>query len=174
VNELRPVLGVRLWQTIRYFAATAPCALLALPLLTSVTPAQTPPQVAAGIKAWEKAGCSECHSQFGVGGGMGGAANGPSLRRTRLDRNALTETIACGKPGTEMPSWLIGAYTKRACYNRPPGAVAADVQAVPVLEDAELQALVEYVVTRMVGKGDVTKAECEEFFGEPQRCTSYR
>src|SRR5215475_7722026 len=90
-------------------------------LIATATFAQDAPRLAAGEAAWDKAACLQCHGSTGEGGPGGEFAAGPSLRKTRLDRTALIETISCGLPGTEMPAWLDGAYTRRACYGFPPG-----------------------------------------------------
>ena len=86
--------------------------------------AQNPDRLAAGEAAWDKAGCLQCHGSTGEGGVGGEFPAGPSLRKTRLDRAALIEAISCGLPGTQMPSWLDGAYTQRTCYGFPPGLAA--------------------------------------------------
>src|SRR5450631_1898398 len=56
------------------------------------------PAAAAGENAWDKAGCLQCHGASGEGGDGGEFPAGPSLRKTRLDRAALAETISCGLP----------------------------------------------------------------------------
>src|SRR5262249_50280937 len=96
-------------------------------------PAFAQDQVAAGEAAWDKAGCLQCHGSTGEGGDGGEFPAGPSLRTTRLDRAALVEAISCGLPGTAMPSWLDGAYTKRACYGFPLGPAPAEITEMPVL-----------------------------------------
>src|SRR6266436_3587753 len=70
-------------------------------------------RVAAGEEAWDKAGCFQCHGASGEGGPGGEFPAGPSLRKSRLDRADLAETISCGRPGTPMPAWLERAYTER-------------------------------------------------------------
>jgi mono/diheme cytochrome c family protein len=108
-------------------------------------------QHAAGEAAWDKAGCLQCHGSTGDGGDGGEFPAGPSLRKTRLDRAALVEAISCGLPGTAMPSWLDGAYTKRACYGFPPGPPPAEITATPVLSAAEIEALVDFLAARFIG-----------------------
>jgi mono/diheme cytochrome c family protein len=108
-------------------------------------------QVAAGEAAWDKAGCLQCHGSTGDGGDGGEFPAGPSLRKTRLDRAALVEAISCGLPGTAMPSWLDGAYTKRACYGFPPGPPPAEITATPVLSAAEIEALVDFLGAKFIG-----------------------
>ncbi len=108
--------------------------------------------VAAGENAWDKAGCLQCHGASGQGGDGGEFPAGPSLQKTRLDRAALVETISCGLPGTQMPSWLDDAYTKRACYGFPLGPAPAEVTATPVLSAGEIQALVDYLMAKIVGR----------------------
>ncbi len=80
--------------------------------LCATASAQDAPGAAAGENAWDKAGCLQCHGASGEGGDGGEFPAGPSLRKTRLDRAALAETISCGLPGTQMPAWLDGAYTR--------------------------------------------------------------
>jgi mono/diheme cytochrome c family protein len=119
--------------------------------LTSVARAQSPARVAAGEEAWDKAGCFECHGTTGEGGTGGEFPAGPSLRRTRPDRAALMETIGCGRPGTPMPAWLDGAYTERACYGLPKGPAPAGVVLTPVLSADEIQALLDFLMAKIVG-----------------------
>jgi mono/diheme cytochrome c family protein len=120
--------------------------------LTSAASAQSAARVAAGEDAWNKAGCFECHGTDGEGGSGGEFPAGPSLRESKLDRAALMETISCGRPGTPMPAWLDGAYTARPCYGRPKGPAPAGVDLMPVLEADEIQALLDYLAAKIVGR----------------------
>jgi cbb3-type cytochrome c oxidase subunit III len=108
-------------------------------------------QAAAGEAAWDKAGCLQCHGSTGQGGDGGEFPAGPSLRKTRLDRAALVEAISCGLPGTAMPSWLDGAYTKRECYGFPLGPAPAEITATPVLSAGEIEALVDFLAAKFIG-----------------------
>jgi cytochrome c553 len=114
--------------------------------------AQDATSVAAGESAWDKAGCLQCHGATGQGGDGGEFPAGPSLQKTRLDRAALKETISCGLPGTQMPAWLDGAYTKRSCYGFPIGPPPAEITATPVLSADEIEALVDYLMAKIVGR----------------------
>jgi mono/diheme cytochrome c family protein len=107
--------------------------------------------IAAGEAAWDKAGCLQCHGSNGEGGDGGEFPAGPSLHKTRLDRAALVEAISCGLPGTAMPSWLDGAYTKRVCYGFPLGPAPAEITATPVLSAGEIEALVDFLGAKFIG-----------------------
>jgi len=100
---------------------------------------------------WDKAGCLQCHGSSGEGGAGGEFPAGPSLRKSRLDRVALTETISCGLPGTQMPGWLDGAYAQRSCYGFPNGPAPAGTDLSPVLSANEIEALVDYLLAKVVG-----------------------
>jgi mono/diheme cytochrome c family protein len=114
--------------------------------------AQDAARLATGEAAWDKAGCFQCHGTSGEGGAGGEFPAGPSLRTTKLDRTALAETIACGLPGTPMPAWLDGAYTKRPCYGFPSGPAPDGVTLTPVLSAADIEALVDYLIAKIIGK----------------------
>src|SRR5262245_65446921 len=114
--------------------------------------AQDEARLAAGEAAWDKAGCLQCHGSAGKGGAGREFPAGPSLRKTRLDRAALVEAISCGLPGTQMPSWLDGAYTERSCYGFPPGPPPDGTTLTPVLSANEVEALVDYLLASMVGR----------------------
>ena len=109
-------------------------------------------RVAAGEAAWDKAGCLQCHGAAGEGGTGGEFPAGPSLRSTLLDRAGLVDTIACGRPSTEMPAWLDGAYSQIPCYGLPKGPPPAGTVLTPVLSADEIQALVDFLMAKMVGK----------------------
>ena len=113
--------------------------------------AQDAARLAAGEEAWDKAGCLQCHGSLGEGGAGGEFPAGPSLRKTRLDRAALTEAISCGLPGTQMPGWLDGAYTQRPCYGFPNGPAPDGTTLTPVLSASEVEALVDYLLAKIVG-----------------------
>jgi mono/diheme cytochrome c family protein len=114
--------------------------------------AQDAARLAAGEMAWNKAGCIQCHGASGEGGAGGDFPAGPSLRTTLLDRAGLAETIACGRPGSQMPAWLDGAYTETSCYGLPRGPAPAGLDLMPVLTAEEIQALVDYLRANIVGK----------------------
>lgn len=114
--------------------------------------AQDAARLAAGEAAWDKAGCLQCHGSMGEGGVGGEFPAGPSLRKARLDRAALIEAISCGLPGTEMPGWLDGAYTQRPCYGFPAGPAPAGTVVTPVLTGDEVEALVDYLLAKIVGR----------------------
>jgi mono/diheme cytochrome c family protein len=113
--------------------------------------AQDSARLAAGEGAWDKAGCLQCHGTTGDGGAGGEFPAGPSLRKTRLDRAALIETVSCGLPGTQMPAWLDGAYTQRPCYGFPNGPAPDGTDLMPVLSAGEIEALIDYLLATMVG-----------------------
>jgi mono/diheme cytochrome c family protein len=113
--------------------------------------AQDAARLAAGEEAWDKAGCLQCHGSTGEGGAGGEFPAGPSLRQTRLDRAALIETISCGLPGTQMPGWLDAAYTQRSCYGFT-GPAPDGTTLTPVLSAGEVEALVEYLLAKIVGR----------------------
>ena len=128
--------------------------LLAAALLTAPVPAlaQDAARLAAGEAAWDKAGCLQCHGASGEGGTGGEFPAGPSLRATRLDRSTLVDTISCGRPGSEMPAWLDGAYTEVACYGIPKGPAPAGLELRRVLSAAEIEALADYLMAKIVRK----------------------
>jgi mono/diheme cytochrome c family protein len=125
------------------------CAFLGL---ISPASAQNAAQVAAGEAAWDKAGCLQCHGAAGEGGNGGEFSAGPSLQKTLLDRDMLAETIRCGRPGTEMPGWLDGAYTQTPCYGLSKGPVPRGTILTPVLSADEISALTDFLLAKIVGK----------------------
>jgi mono/diheme cytochrome c family protein len=124
----------------------------ALLALVGSAQAQDAVRLAAGEAAWNKAACLQCHGSAGEGGTGGEFPAGPSLRTTQLNRVLLVDTIRCGRPGTQMPAWLDGAYTEISCYGLPKGPPPAGLDLTPVLSGDEVDALVDYMMAKMVGK----------------------
>lgn len=113
-----------------------------------------------------KAACSGCHKWHGGGGGgYGGAAL--SLRQTQLDRGLIIETVSCGRPGTGMPSHAREAYKDGACYGLTKEAAGNTLPPVAndFLSSSEIEAVADYVIANVKGKGDPTLEECETFWG---------
>jgi len=127
---------------------------LALAFLMLCAPAfaQDAARMAAGEAAWDTAGCVQCHGASGEGGTGGEFPAGPSLRATLLDKTLLKETIRCGRPGAAMPAFLTGAYTEISCYGLPTGRPPAGLDLMPVLSADEIDALVDYLLAKIVGK----------------------
>jgi len=130
--------------------------------------AQDEAKVKAGREAWKTAGCPERHGAFADAEKQRDEApTGANPRQTRLDNAAIMETIGCGRPGTGMPKFGMDAYTPRGCYGKPaeplPDALypgARDLSA------EELDAVVTYLRSRVIGKRDVTRQECAEYYGD--------
>jgi mono/diheme cytochrome c family protein len=138
--------------------------------------AQDAAQVEEGLAVWKRGGCTTCHGTFAQGGEGGDAPEGPSLRKTKLERGDLVETIACGRPGSQMPFNLAGAYTEVSCWGMAVGEVADGTKSGRSLTAEEIEAMVEYLMARVVGKGKITLEECALYFGDPANfgCQSYQ
>jgi mono/diheme cytochrome c family protein len=137
---------------------------------------------ARGQEIWhDKAECNFCHGWAGDGGagtaGFHHPGNAPSLRKTQLTRDQIRTTIECGRPGTPMPYFDRFAYADKRCYG---GVTAAQLgklmpqRAGTTLQPDEIDALADYVATKLKGSGPVTKAECLAYFGPGvQRCDGF-
>lgn len=116
--------------------------------------------------------CAGCHKWDGHGGGgYGGAAL--SLRQTQLDRAQIIMTVECGRPGTGMPYHLRDAYTpEHPCYGLTSLASLgkeAPLAANNFLRPPDIEAVVDYVLANIKGRGEPTFAECQAFFGTGSR-----
>jgi mono/diheme cytochrome c family protein len=135
--------------------------------------------VAKGRVIWkEKAGCQECHGWAGDGkGGFHHQGVALSLRVTQLTRDQIRMTIQCGRPGTPMPHFDRFAYTDKRCY----GMTAEDLgDNVPNdsgigLQPYEIDALADYVATKLKGAGPATRSQCLAYFpgSSGSQCDTY-
>jgi mono/diheme cytochrome c family protein len=134
-------------------------------------------QSVAGKELYKSKGsCLFCHGWAGDGHGdphsAGSAAN---LRHTRLSRSELVQVIACGRPGTSMPHFDAYAYSDDPCYGIKGPAAAAAIPPEPPrpLQPREINAIVDYLIGKVIGKAAPTRSECIEFFSESGPCDSY-
>lgn len=150
-------------------------ALLALGLVGAPGPGPGPDAAAAegdaGKRVYVKANCVGCHKWHGDGGGgYGGAAL--SLRTTALDRDQVVEIVRCGRPSTGMPYHTRDAYGAVECYG---GMGKADLgqdappTAKTFLRPEEVEAVADYVLASLKGKGAPTKEDCLAFWGPTSR-----
>jgi len=125
----------------------------------------------------EKAQCSYCHGWAGDGAGEGQSNRGPNLRQTRLNRELLVVTIMCGRPGTAMPHYDEAAYSDKRCYGMTKKELGSLTPSLPLgstLRTPEAEAIADYLLAKFVGRGSVTRPECEESFGIGARsCREY-
>ena len=132
---------------------------------------------AEGLRLYtQKANCQACHGWAGDGRKMDNQMpDGPSLRETKLDRDAITLTIKCGRPGRSMPAFDRFAYSDGRCY----GMTAADLKKsgqtlhdpAATLQPREIETLVDFLFAKIVGQGPMTRAKCAEYWGsEVEAC----
>jgi mono/diheme cytochrome c family protein len=128
--------------------------------------AQDETKVKAGLELWKSSGCADCHGAFADGDkARDEAPTGANLRTSRLDTAGLKQTISCGRPGADMPSFDEGAYTVRACAGRPLGAAPDNLYpASSKLSPAEIDTLVTYLQARIIGRGRITRDECLYYY----------
>lgn len=134
--------------------------------------------VRTGLALWRGSGCPDCHGAFADGEKQRDEMpSGANLRRTRLDATGLRETIACGRPGTGMPSFDDSAWKVRPCNGAAPGARPDELFPAPVaLSAADIDAVVAYLQARVIGKGSkVSKQECLAYYtDDPGWCDDDR
>ncbi len=130
--------------------------------------AQNEDKVKAGVTAWRNSGCADCHGAFANGEKeRDESPTGADLRRTRLNAEELKLAIRCGRPGTGMPAFEEGAS---GC----PGGGGNLYPAPSKLSPEEIDNVVAYLQTRIVGKGKITKQECLLYYTDkPDWCDDY-
>jgi mono/diheme cytochrome c family protein len=123
--------------------------------------------------------CPYCHGWAGDGAGepqsSGGAAN---LRETKLTREQLIEVVSCGVPGKAMPRFDDAAYAEKRCYGgvteEAVGKYLPPLPAGSVLTPREVSAIVDFLQARIIGRGPISRGECEDVFGAGARsCKEY-
>lgn len=123
-----------------------------------------------GFQVWKnKVWCGQCHGWNGNGlPDDPRAPVGANLRETLLAPDQFYEAVQCGRIGTEMPAFDARAYIDDRCYgltreqlgaNTPP---AHGVYLIP----REINGLIAYVYTNIVGRGPFTDEECRAYYGE--------
>jgi len=135
---------------------------IAASILSLPSPAAAQEQALAGLKVWKTHNCAACHSGFGTGGTDTEQPVGPNLRRTKLDRDAVRETIACGR--SAMPSHLEGAYKTVECYGIPLGDVPEGQDVGVQMTAEELDNLVDFLFTYVVDV-KLTREVCGVWYG---------
>jgi mono/diheme cytochrome c family protein len=110
------------------------------------SPATAQDDSAKGRIAYINSGCANCHGDKGQGGGQDPHfPQGPSLRKSALDHETFKQVISCGIPGSQMPAWLRGAYTKAPCYGDSVGPVPEGLNVTGILTPEDVEAIVDYI-----------------------------
>lgn len=129
-----------------------------------------------GRQVYDSANCVGCHKWHGGGGGgYGGAAL--SLRETPLDRDGLIEVVRCGRPATRMPYHDRDAWANAPCYGMDESDIGDDMppRAAGFLREAQIEAVADYVLVEIKGKGEPTYDDCVAYWGEGARqCEAMR
>ena len=74
----------------------------------------------------------------------------------------------CGRPGTPMPHYDELAYTDKRCYGVTEAELGAQRPSPPpttTLQKREIEAVADFLLAKLIGRGAVTRQECEETFG---------
>ena len=122
-----------------------------------------------GKKVYERVGnCLQCHGWDGAGMGRNPRSVGtaPNLREFVNDADLLRELIACGRPNSMMPYHDRLAYTDDRCYGLTKDDFdegEAPHRGKSVRPD-DINNLIAYLLTNVIGKGKTTLAECEAFY----------
>jgi hypothetical protein len=164
---------------MRYKTRSIAVAALTMATFMAVAPAAVAQEdVALGLAIWkDKAGCPLCHGWSGDGLASGfHNQGGLPLRKTQLTRNQIRMTIQCGRPGTVMPHFDRFAYTDKRCYGmteKDLGNLVPD-RAPTTLLPFEIDAVADYVATKVKAAGPVMRAQCVAFFGQTEaECAKY-
>src|SRR5213596_2537459 len=139
-----------------------------------------PGDVADGMRLFQQKGnCQACHGWAGDGRKTDSQMpDGANLRDTKLNRAGLVTTIKCGRLNSQMPAFDKFAYSDGRCY----GKKEADLKAYPTrmpdppatLQQREIDLIVDFLMAKIVGKGQMDHAKCVEFWGsETDACKEF-
>jgi cbb3-type cytochrome c oxidase subunit III len=142
-----------------------------IPGARAQAPAADPSDIADGMRLYQQKGnCQACHGWAGDGRKTDNQMPyGANLRETKLPRGGLVMTIKCGRLNSQMPAFDKFAYSDGRCY----GKTQADLKSYPTrmpdppstLQPREIELIVDFLVTKVVGKGPMDRAKCVEFWG---------
>ena len=130
-----------------------------------------------GKAAFKRANCFGCYKWHGNGGG-GYGGDALSLRKTELTREQIVETASCGRPGTGMPFFMRGAYDTTKCFEMNRVDVGDQMPPEPTttyLRPSDIEAVADYVLAHIKGRGEPNYRECVDFFGDTSHvCDIYK
>ena len=142
--------------------------------------APNPDDIADGMRLYRQKGdCQACHGWAADGRKMDTQMpDGANLRMTRLSRDGLIMAIKCGRPGKGMPAFDRLAYSDGRCYDMKQadlnrlGLQLHDPAAT--LQPREVEMLVDFLLTKVVGKGAMDRAKCIEYWGsDVEACSEF-
>ena len=174
---MKRVVAIAAALSAAFFVAPALSAAFFVASALAAQPAPQPQDEAAlGRATYARANCVGCHKWHGNGGG-GYGGDAMSLRKTALTREQIAETVGCGRPGTGMPFFTRGAYDTIKCYgmNRQDAGDHVPPEANTFLRPNDIDAVTDYVIAHIKGKGEPNHVECVGFFGDTSRaCDIYK
>ncbi len=134
-------------------------------------PGEPGPLAAIGADLWKQGtNCSECHGIMGNGVAEDPRSPaGANFRETTLDAALIADIIRCGLPGTGMPYFVRNAYAgQNPCYGTTLEALGtqAPPSGTPQVNARQSQALAQFILWKFAGKGEPTREECLELWGE--------
>jgi hypothetical protein len=144
--------------------------------LAHAQPSPSPDPTDAGKAIFKRANCFGCHKWHGNGGG-GYGGDALSLRQTELAREQIIETVACGRPGTGMPFFARGSYETTKCFEMSRQDVGDRIppEGSVFLRAPDIEAVADYVLVHIKGKGEPSYDECVSFFSTTSRvCDIYK
>lgn len=161
----------------RAFAAAVAAALIMSAVASAArVPAQSAApdasDLAEGRRLYEqKANCQACHGWSGDGHKTDNQMpDGANLRETKLPRAGLAMTIKCGRLNSQMPAFDKFAYSDGRCYGKTQADLTSYATRMPdppaTLQQREIDLIVDFLMTRVVGQGPMDHAKCVEFWGE--------
>jgi hypothetical protein len=157
-------------------------AIIALGAALQAAPAraQTPDDIAAGMRLFrQKGNCQACHGWAGDGRKLDGQMpDGADLRASALDRETLILLIKCGRPGSGMPAFDKFAYSDGRCYGLKQSDLRARNLQMPdppaTLLAREIDALADFMLAKIVGKGPMDRAKCVDYWGsDVEACSEF-
>lgn len=179
MSSAPPLSPVRQEDQMKFSAITlavASALVLGSASLASAQSAAPTDPTEAGKAVFKRANCVGCHKWHGNGGG-GYGGDALSLRKTQLTRDQIIETVTCGRPGTGMPYFARDSYDTAKCYDMSRQDVGERMppEGGVFLRPNDIQAVAEYVLAHIKGRGEPNYDECTAFFGNTSRvCDIYK
>jgi hypothetical protein len=133
--------------------------------------AQDAADIAEGARLFrQKGNCQSCHGWAGDGRKMDSQMpDGANLRESVLDRETLVLIIKCGRPGSGMPPFDKFAYSDGRCYGLKQADLKSPSRQMPdppaTLLAREVEAIADFMLAKVVGKGPMDRAKCIDFWG---------